>query len=84
MRGCQLEAASVDMSARRGIASVSMNPRLWHCAGNGLLSKPTRKESPVRLGLFLCAKTCLFYSKSVLLLPMLCYTNNMLNILADV
>ena len=25
-------------------------------AGNGLLSKPTRKESPVRLGLFLCAK----------------------------
>lgn len=36
--GCQLEAAPVGMSARRSTASVSMNPRFWHCAGKDLLS----------------------------------------------
>ena len=32
---------------------------LFLCAGKSLLSKPTRKESPVRWGLFLFAKTSL-------------------------
>ena len=56
MRSCQLGAASVGMSARRGTASVSMNPPLLALRGMASFLNQLAKRAPFGWGSFCVQK----------------------------